>query len=78
MRLNVILTVAFGLVFTVNAGLGVIALMTGHLLMIGLLLPMSLLIAAMVFSVQYPKHYSQRFAPQWAAAQMAKDGRANN
>ena len=31
-RLNMILTVAFGLVFTVNAGLGAIALITGHLL----------------------------------------------
>jgi hypothetical protein len=78
MRLNIILTVVFGLIFTVNAGLGVIALMTGHLLTIGLVLPMSLLIAAMVFSVQYPKRYSQRFAPQWAAAQTANDGRATD
>jgi hypothetical protein len=56
----------------------VIALMTGHLLTIGLLLPMSLLIAAMVFSVQYPKRFSQRFAPQGAAAQTANDGRATD
>jgi all-trans-retinol 13,14-reductase len=61
-RLNMILTVAFGLVFTVNAGLGAIALITGHLLTLGLLLPLSLFSTCIVFSVQYPKH-TQRFAP---------------
>jgi all-trans-retinol 13,14-reductase len=78
MRLNVILTVVFGLIFSVNAGLGVIALMTGHLLVLGLVVPISLLIAGMVFSAQYPKRYSQRFAPDWTAAQVAKDGHAND
>jgi hypothetical protein len=48
MHLNVILTVVFGLMFTVNAGFGVIALMTGHLLTLGLLLPISQLIACIV------------------------------
>jgi hypothetical protein len=69
MRLNVILTVVFGLIFTVNAALGLIALMTGHLLSLGLVVPISLLIAGMVFSAQYPKRYSHRFAPGWTAAQ---------
>jgi all-trans-retinol 13,14-reductase len=69
LRLNVILTVVFGVMFTVNAGLGVLALMTGHLLSLGLIVPMSLLIAAIVFSGQYPKRYSQRFAPDWTAGQ---------
>jgi hypothetical protein len=74
MRLNVILTAVFGFIFTVNAVLGVIALMTGRLLSLGLLLPIFLLIAAIVFSVRYPKYYTQRFAPDWAAAQMLKPG----
>jgi all-trans-retinol 13,14-reductase len=69
MRLNVILTVVFGLMFTVNAGLGVLALMTGHLLVLGLLLPIMLLISAIVFSSRYPKGYAQRFAPDSAARQ---------
>ncbi|HVB81637.1 MAG TPA: hypothetical protein VNE82_17025 [Candidatus Binataceae bacterium] len=72
MRLNVILTVLFGLMFTVNSGLGVIALRTGHWLTIGLLLPMALMIACMVFSARYPKRYALRFAPEWAAAQAAR------
>ena len=76
MRLNVVLTVVFGLMFTVNAGLGVIALITGHLLTLGLLLPIALLIACIVFSRQYPKRYSQRFAPGWAADR--KEGRADD
>ena len=50
------------------------ALITGHSLTLGLLLPISLLIACIVFSAQYPKRYSQRFAPDWAAAQAAKQG----
>jgi all-trans-retinol 13,14-reductase len=74
MHLNVILTVAFGMMFTVNAGFGVIALITGHLLTLGLLLPISLLIACIVFSMQYPQRYSQRFAPDWVATQAAKEG----
>jgi all-trans-retinol 13,14-reductase len=78
MHLNIILTVAFGLMFTVNAGFGVIALITGHLLTLGLLLPISLLIACIVFSKQYPQRYSQRFAPDWVAAQAAKEGRADD
>ncbi|MBF6560970.1 MAG: hypothetical protein IVW56_11820 [Candidatus Binataceae bacterium] len=77
MRLNVILTVVFGVVFTVNAGLGVLALKTGHLLTLGLLLPLSLLAAAIVFSARYPKGYAQRFAPDWAARQTAGAGQAN-
>ncbi len=78
MRLNVILTVVFGLMFTINAGLGVIALRTGRLLSLGLLLPISLLIAAIVFSARYPKHYTQRFAPDWAAAQTPIAGPATD
>jgi len=77
MRLNVILTVVFGVVFTINAGLGVLALKTGNLLMLGLLLPLSLLVAAIVFSSRYPKGYAQRFAPDWAARQTAGAGHAN-
>jgi all-trans-retinol 13,14-reductase len=72
LRLNVILTVIFGVMFTVNAILGLLALMTGHLVMLGLLLPMLLLIAALVFSSVYPKWYTDRFAPEWAAAQAAQ------
>ena len=72
LRLNVILTVIFGAMFTVNAVLGVLALMTGHLLMLGLLLPMVLLIAALGFSSVYTKWYTERFAPEWAAAQAAQ------
>jgi all-trans-retinol 13,14-reductase len=71
MRLNVILTVSFALAFTINAGLGVIALRTGYLLSLGLLLPIFLLSAAIVFSARYPKHFTQRFAPAWAAAAQA-------
>jgi all-trans-retinol 13,14-reductase len=77
MHLNVILTVVFGLMFTVNAGFGVIALMTGHLLTLGLLSD----IAAdrlYSFSTQYPQRYSQRFAPDWVAVQAAKEGRADD
>jgi all-trans-retinol 13,14-reductase len=72
LRLNVILTVIFGVMFTVNAILGLLALMTGHLVMLGLALPMFLLIAALVFSSVYPKWYTDRFAPEWAAAQAAQ------
>ncbi len=74
MYLNVILTVAFGLMFTVNAGFGVIALITGHLLTLGLLLPISLLIACIVFSTQYPQRYSQRFAPDWSPRRLQRRG----
>jgi cation transport ATPase len=70
-RLNVILTVAFGLMFTVNAGLGSIGVRTGHVLTIGVLLPILLLVACLVFSAQYPKSYIKRVAPDWAAAQAA-------
>lgn len=62
-RLNVILSVVFGAMFTVNAGLGAIAMLTGHPLVLGLILPMSLLIAAIVFSRLYPKYYSRRMDP---------------
>jgi all-trans-retinol 13,14-reductase len=78
MRLNVILTVVFGLMFTVNAGLGTLALMTGHLLTLGLIVPISLLIAAIVFGAQYPKRYAQRFAPDWAARQAAMPARGSD
>lgn len=74
MRLNVILTVVFGLMFSVNTVLGVTALMTGRLLTLGLLLPISLLITAIVFSARYPKHFTQRFAPDWAANQAPHPG----
>ena len=77
MRLNVILTAAFGLMFSVNAMLGVLALMTGRLLLLGLILPMFLLVAAIVFSAIYPKSYTQRFAPEWTAAHVAKAAGAN-
>ena len=78
MRLNVILTVIFGLMFTVNAGLGVLALMTGNLLVLGLIIPIALLIAAIVFSTIYPKSYAERFAPEWSAAQTANAAGATN
>jgi hypothetical protein len=44
----------------------------------GPLLPISLLIACIVFSTQYPQRYFQRFAPDWVAAQAAKEGRADD
>jgi len=78
MHLNVVLTVSFGLMFTVNAGFGVIASITGHLLTLGLLLPISLLIVCIVFSTQSPQRYSQRFAADWVAPQAAKEGRADD
>jgi hypothetical protein len=67
-RLNVILTVVFGVMFSVNTVLGATALMTGHLLSLGVALPLSLLVAAIAFSNVYPKRYFERVAPQWAAA----------
>jgi all-trans-retinol 13,14-reductase len=70
-RLNVILTLAFGLMFTVNAGLGFIGVTTGHALTIGVIVPILLLVGCLVFSAQYPKRYIQRYAPDWAAAQAA-------
>lgn len=78
MQLNVILTIVFGAMFTVNAGLGAIAFMTGDILTLGLIVPLALLVAAMVFSARYPKHYSLRFAPDWPLAQGAKAGSAND
>ncbi len=77
MRLNVILTVIFGLMFTVNAGLGVLALMTGHVIVLGLIIPIALLIAAIVFSTIYPKSYAERFAPRWTSSQTAGAAGAN-
>jgi hypothetical protein len=71
LRLNVILTVVFGVMFSVNSALGAAALMTGHLLSLGLALPLSLLVAAIAFSNVYPKRYFERVAPQWAAAAQA-------
>jgi len=70
-RLNVILTVVFAVMFSVNTGLGALALATGHLLVVGLLIPMVLLVAAIVFSGRYPNRYFQRVAPEWAAAAQA-------
>lgn len=78
MRLNIIVTVMFGLMFTVNAGLGVLALMTGHLIVLGLIVPIALLISAIVFSSIYPKSYAERFAPEWSAAQTANAAGATN
>jgi hypothetical protein len=69
MRLNVILTVIFGLVFTANAGFGVLALTTGHWLLLGLIVPITLLISAIAFSTVYPKRYAQRFVSEWSATQ---------
>jgi hypothetical protein len=69
MRLNVILTVIFGLMFTVNAGLGALALTTGHMLWLGFMIPLALLISAIVFSSVYPKRYAQRFASEWSPIQ---------
>jgi all-trans-retinol 13,14-reductase len=77
-RLNVILTVIFGLMFTVNAVLGVLALMTGHVIVLGLIVPIALLISAIVFSSIYPKSYAERFAPEWSAAQTANAAGATN
>jgi all-trans-retinol 13,14-reductase len=77
MRLNVILTVVFALMFSVNSVLGALALVTGRLLTLGILLPISLLVAAIIFSGQYPKRYFQRVAPDWVAAQ-AQARRAND
>jgi len=71
-RLNVILTVVFGVMFSVNTILGLMALITGHLLLLGLAIPLSLLVAAIVFSSVFPKGYFQRVAPEWAAAQVAE------
>jgi all-trans-retinol 13,14-reductase len=70
-RLNVILTLVFGLMFTVNAGLGFIGVRSGYVLTIGVAVPILLLVGCLVFSAQYPKHYIQRYAPDWAAAQAA-------
>ncbi len=78
MRLNVILTVVFGLMFTVNAGLGVLALTTGHLIVLGLIIPIALLISAIVFSSIYPKSCAERFAPEWSATQAANAVGAND
>lgn len=77
MRLNVILTVIFGSMFTVNAGLGVLALMTGHVIVLGLIIPIALLIAAIVFSNIYPKSYAERFALGWTSSQTANAAGAN-
>ncbi len=74
-RLNVILTVVFGLMFSVNTIFGVMALRTGDLLLLGLVVPLSLLVGAIVFSMVYPKRYFERVAPGWAAAQAAEAGR---
>ena len=78
MRLNVILTVIFGLMFTVNAGLGVLALMSGHLMVLGLIVPVALLISAIVFSSIYPKRYAARFVPGFNASPTAGAVGANN
>jgi all-trans-retinol 13,14-reductase len=78
MRINIILTVVFGVMFTINAGLGVTALMTGHLRTLGSLLPLSLLAAAMVFSAQYPKRRAQRFASDASVVPAAKVVNAND
>jgi all-trans-retinol 13,14-reductase len=72
LRLNVILTVVFGAMFSINTVLGATALMTGHLLLLGLVLPLSLLIAAIGFSNVYPNKYFERVAPHWVAAQAAQ------
>ena len=78
MRINIILTVVFGVMFTINAGLGVIALMTGHLRTLGSLLPIALLTAAMVFSARYPKRHAQRLAPDSTVMPAAKAVNAND
>jgi all-trans-retinol 13,14-reductase len=78
MRLNVILTVIFGLMFTVNAGLGVLALITGHLIVLGLIVPIVLLISAIVFSSTYPKRYGERFVPGFNAPTTANAVGAND
>jgi len=78
MRLNVILTEVFAVMFSVNTGLGALAIVTGRILLIGLLVPISLLVAAIVFSSKYPNRYFQRVAPEFAAAQAAAAGQAND
>jgi len=78
MRLNVILTVVFSLMFTVNAGLSVLALITGHLVVLGLIVPVVLLISAIVFSSIYPKRYAARFVPGFNTPPAAGAVGANN
>lgn len=71
MRLNVILTVAWGVILSVNALMGVLALITGRLLMLGLVLPICLMLFGFVFSARYPKRFSDRFTPSPEASRVA-------
>lgn len=71
MRLNVILTVVWGAILSMNALLGVIALITGHLLLLGLVLPISLMLLGFVFSAKYPKRFSERFTPSRETSRIA-------
>jgi hypothetical protein len=64
--------------FTINAALGLLALMTGHLLLLGLIIPITLLISAIVFNNIYPKRYAERFAPESSATQTANAVGAND
>lgn len=61
-RLNVILTVTWCLIFTVNVGFAVLSVLTGSKLGLGFLLPTALLIFGFVFSRRFPQRYQARSA----------------
>ncbi len=67
-RLNVFLTLLWCGILTVNTLFGVAAFLTGRLVLFGLLIPMAIFIAGIVFSRLYPKRFEAQFASAAASA----------
>jgi hypothetical protein len=61
-RLNVFLTLAWCGILTVNTLFGFAAFLTGRIISFGLLIPMMIFIAGLVFSRLYPKRLDAQFA----------------
>lgn len=66
-RLNVFLTLVWCGILTVNTLFGFAAFLTGRIISLGLLIPLAIFIAGLVFSRLYPKRFDAQFASAAAA-----------
>lgn len=59
-QMNRELSVIWAIIFSFGAALGVLALYVGHVLELGLVLPMTAMAAGLIFSRYYPRRYIAR------------------
>lgn len=71
-RLNVFLTLVWCGILTVNALFGFTAFLTGRIISLGLLLPLAIFLAGLVFSRLYPKRFDAQFAAAAATPESSR------